>query len=70
MSRNWAKESSAAKQLPVARSHQSKTTSDQSNGRVAHGRCLPRFVLEPAGAKEHVGDVTVRRVGEMTVEGA
>ena len=24
-------------------------------------------MLEPAGAKEHVGDVTVRRVGAMTV---
>jgi hypothetical protein len=69
-SRKRVKESAPAKQPAVARLHQSKPTSDQSDGRVAKRRCLPQLELESAGAKEHVGDLTVGRIGEMTVKGA
>jgi hypothetical protein len=63
-------ESTAAKQLAVARLHQRTPTSDQSDRHVAQRRCLPRLVLEPARTKEHLGDLTVRCVGQVTVKGA
>src|SRR5262245_1664602 len=63
-------ESKAAKQLAVARLHQRTPTSDQSDRHVAQRRCLPRLVLEPARTKEHLGDLTVRRVGQVTVKRA
>jgi hypothetical protein len=64
------KESTAAKQFAVARLHQRTPTSDQSDRHVAQRRCLPRLVLEPARTKEHLGDLSVRGVGQVTVKRA
>ena len=60
----------AAQQLAVAASHHADRVFHETDRLSANGGCLPRIPRDRLGAVEGVGDLTITRVGQATVEGA
>jgi hypothetical protein len=60
----------AAQQLAVAASHHPDRVFHETDRLTADGGCLPRIPRDGLGAVERVGDLTIARVGEVSVEGA
>jgi hypothetical protein len=60
----------AAQQLAVTASHHPDRVFHETDCLTADGGCLPRIARDGLGAVERVGDLTIARVGEVSVEGA
>ena len=60
----------AAQQLAVTASHHPDRVFHETDRLTADGGCLPRIPRDGLGAVERVGDLTIARVGEVSVEGA
>ena len=60
----------AAQQLAVAASHHPDRVFHETDRLTPDGGCLPRIARDGLGAVECAGDLTIARVGEVTVEGA
>ena len=60
----------AAQQLAVTASHHADRVFHETDRLTADGGCLPRIARDGLGAVERVGDLTIARVGEVSVEGA
>ena len=60
----------AAQQLAVTASHHPDRVFHETDRLTADGGCLPSIPRDGLGAVERVGDLTIARVGEASVEGA